>query len=127
MQLLSARTKERPLYFDFTKQDIVGNHPSLPALSYDPFPEFKNTDVVRREIVGRELVLYAKIRGPHDCLQQGMRLDFGGRAFLLTEFAAAVDTKGDETLFEVEGSCHLQTTPPMDVLKRLRGVLSAGQ
>ena len=42
--MISAETEERPRYFEFTKQMILGEHPTMAKLNYDPFPEAKMDD-----------------------------------------------------------------------------------
>ena len=124
--ILTAETTERAVYFDFTKNDIVGYHPTMANLNYDPFPTAKNDEVVRREIIGRELVLFAKIKGPADSLRPGVALAHKGHKFDLKKVQEQIDTTSDQSTFEVEGSQPLPLLDAMSVLAKLRRMFAEG-
>lgn len=58
------KIEEVPRFFKFEKQHFTSQHPSYANLNYDPFPDKKYDDIVRTEIVGRDLVIRAKLKGP---------------------------------------------------------------
>jgi hypothetical protein len=115
ISILSAETTERPVYWEFTKNELVGHHPTMANLICDPFPTAKNDEVVRREIIGRELVLHAKLTRPADSLRPGVTLAHNGHQFALKSVKEHIDTTNDESLFEVDGSEMLTPLDPMTV------------
>ena len=125
LQIIEARVEERPHYFEFLKSDITGFHPSMANLHYDPFPNAKSGDVVRTEIIGRKLILKAKIKGTFDSIQMGTALDYQGHNFALETITEHIDTESDECLFEVEGVAFLFLNEPLSALKLLRDHLAA--
>ncbi len=125
-RIVEARVEERPHYFDFVKNDITGHHPSMANLTYDPFPDAKGGDVVRTEIIGRKLVLHAKIEGPFDAIKMGAALNYEGHKFALEKITEHIDTESDQCLFEVEGFAFTSLNEPIQVLKLLRESLAAG-
>ena len=124
-KLLEAKTRERPRYHDFKKADIMGHASTMDNLTYDPFPNAKNEDVVRREIIARELVLFAKFEGPIDSLKIGMTVNYGGHTFALQRITEHINTQSDICVMEVEGSCLTTQCQPVEVLAQLRKTLAA--
>lgn len=126
ISIISAKTEERPRYFEFKKSHFIGAHPTMATLDYDPFPEAKSGDVVRREIIGRELVLVAKLKAPPSAIRLGIALELDGHRFALKAVTEHIDVEGGESIFEVEGIEPL--TPceePLEVLARLRRAFAA--
>lgn len=94
-------------------------------LTYDPFPNAKNDDVVRTEIIARELVLHAKLKGPFDSIKLGTALNYQWYDFGLVEVTEQINTESDECLFEVEGVAFLTPCDPLRTLSLLRDALAA--
>ncbi len=120
IELVSARTEEQPQYFDFTKNDFMGECLGMAKLDHDPFPDKKPYEVVRTEIVARKLVLHAKVKGDVLEMRPGMSLSFEGRDFAVTSSEIQIDTEGDDSIAEVEGEVFLSPPEPMKVLAQLR-------
>ena len=125
ISVVSAKTEERPIYFEFTKNDIVGRHPTMANLGYDPYPEAKNNDIVRREIIGRELVLRAMLKGPAGSLRLGIAFEHNGHKFALRKVEEHLDVEGGDSTFEVEGTEPLRPIEPMKDLAKLRELLAS--
>lgn len=120
LELVSARTEERPQFFEFTKNDFMGECPGMVKLDHDPFPDEKPHEVVRTEIVARKLVLHAKVKGDVLGMRPGMALSFEGRKFAVTSIEIQIDTEGDDSIAEVEGEVFLSQLEPRKVLAQLR-------
>lgn len=120
IELVSARTEECPHYFEFTKNDFMGDCPGMAKLDHDPFPDKKSNEVVRTEIVARKLVLHAKVKGDVLGMRPGMAISFEGHDFAVTSSEIKIDTEGDNSIAEVEGEVFLSHPEPMKVLAQLR-------
>ena len=120
-------------FFEFEKHEAIGEHPTMAKLTYDPFPDAKMEDVVRREIIGRKLVLYVKLESDDFLsatqIRPGNALDYQGHKFAVESsvinskpnpdgatVGAIVDVVGSEFLTEIE---------PMKVLAKLREIWAA--
>ena len=91
--MLEAKTEERPVYFDFPKSDFTSRHDKMSNLTYDPFPDSKSTDVVRREIIGRQVILVAKLKAPAGSIGIGKSIIYKGQKF---EFKKVSESFGDD-------------------------------
>jgi hypothetical protein len=116
IEVISERTEERPFYHEFTKNDIVGFCPTMANLDYDPFPNNKLDDVVRKEIISRELLWYAKLKGDVLPIRPGVVFERDGHRFAIIE--AKINLTGRTS--DVEGSEFLTPCEPIKVLERLR-------
>jgi hypothetical protein len=115
---LAATTEEVPHYFEFKKVDIMGYHPTMANLNYDPFPNANDNDTVRKEIIARKLVLRARLKAPAGFITMADRIEYEGHSFLLNSIQ---ENCGEETdVFEIEGFTFLTPCDPMQALARLR-------
>ncbi|MGA2178685.1 MAG: hypothetical protein ABSH15_03780 [Verrucomicrobiota bacterium] len=122
--ILEAEMKEQPYFYEFKKSEIVRPHPTMANLTYDPYPGANMEDVVRKEIIGRELILRAKVKLENpsfDAMRPGIALDFQGHKFTVIESNFDFETN----IVEVIGSKFLTPIEPMEHLKRLRQTLAA--
>ncbi|MDB6108305.1 MAG: hypothetical protein JWR69_55 [Pedosphaera sp.] len=120
--IVSARTEERPFLHAFTKNDIVGSCPTMANLNYDPFPDNKPDDIVRRELIGRELLLHATLKGKDVVnVRPGTALHHEGHAFMIKE--AEIDFMDNTS--KVEGSAFLTDCEPRQTLMKLREMFAA--
>ena len=119
--VVSKRIEEAPEFHEFTKADFIGDYPGMAELDYDPFPEKKPNDVVRREIIAQKLVLHAKLKGDVLGILPGFTLNIDGYDFAVSSAKIAYNTQGNgEATSEVEGE-HFFTPPePLKLLMRLR-------
>ena len=125
-KILDARTEERPVYFDFKKCDFVTHAVTMANLNYDPFPNSRMDDFVRRELICRELVLICKIKS-NQPIRPRETVDYQGHEFVITRSEPIQEDRAEHsTLFEVEGSCFLSPYEPMKVLAQLRGEYARG-
>jgi hypothetical protein len=122
--VIESRIQEQPIRFQFRKQDVMGMHPTMANLDYDPFPDAGPNDVVREEIIGRQLVLHAKCRGPGDSLRPGLTVNADGRPFALTEVAEAPSLQDGPSTFVIEGVYQENDADPLKVLAQLRARLA---
>jgi hypothetical protein len=122
--LKKPEIEEVPRFFDFKKRDFTKPFPPMANLNYDPFPNAKDDDTVRTEIIARDLVLRAKLKGPADALNMGMALEYDGNKYALTEIGEQYPGNG-ECIFDVTGVAKIAGEEPLDVLTRLRSVLAA--
>ena len=124
VSILEATTEERPYFFDFKKSEIMGAHPSWAKLTYDPFPDASMDDVVRTEIISRELILKAKLEVKDVEMRmkvRGMALQYEGHTFVVTKGHFSLNSP----VVEVEGSCFLTPCEPAKTLAMLRETLAA--
>ncbi|HEX3889206.1 MAG TPA: hypothetical protein VHX90_00020 [Verrucomicrobiae bacterium] len=114
MQILEPKTEERPHYYEFKKCEIMADHPTMAKLNYDPFPDAKMEDVVRTEIISRELILTAKleIAGSESPSVRGKSIEYNGNKFLITTCRWSLKSP----IVEFEGKCFLTRCEPMKVL-----------
>ncbi len=123
--VLSVETEQRPRYFEFTKNHFVGPCQGTADLGYDPYPDAKDSDVVRRELIGHEQVLIAKIKAPVGSLRPGVVLNLNGHKFALRQTTEHVNAENDTCVVDVEGFRPLDDCEqPMEVLARLRESLA---
>lgn len=118
--MIRAETEERPRYFNFTKQMFLGWHPTMPNLNYDPFPDAEMDDIVRTEIIGRELFLEATIQGDDGLLGPGMAVRHEGRDFAII----SAETNFGTGITKIEASVFLQLNEPVAILTKLREIYS---
>jgi hypothetical protein len=125
ISIIEAKTEERPYFFDFKKYEIMGDHPTWAKLTYDPYPDASMEDVVRTEIISRELVLTAKLKVEDVESRMGIRpgiaLEYQGNKFAIKESHFSLGSP----IVEVEGSCFLTSCEPTEALARLREMLAA--
>ena len=124
IEVISANTEERPHYVEFTKGDFVGFNPTMVNLDYDPFPTNNLNDVVRTEIIARELVLHAKLKGDVLEIRPGVAVSIEGRNFPVTRSEMQIDTQGENSTADIEGVAFLTPCDPLKVLAQLREALS---
>ena len=119
--VVEARTEERPFFYEFKKWEVVGQHPTMANLNYDPFPDKQSEDVVRREILCTELVLYAKLQG-EDVFhyRPGVAVTISGHTFAIKE--AEIDISNNTC--EIEGSEFQSECEPSKVLAQIRKTLA---
>jgi hypothetical protein len=131
ISILEAETEEIPFYFEFKKWQIMGDHPTWAKLTYDPYPKASMEDVVRREIIGRELVLRAKLKLENSeiDISPGIALDFQGKNFAVksatTHYLANPDGSSAGCIIDVVGSHFLSLSEPVDVIAKFREILAA--
>lgn len=124
--LFSYQTEEHDRYFEVRKNDIMGFHPTMANLDHDPFPNAKNDDIVRTTFMGRESVLYAKLKAPVDAIRLGVALEVDGHKFALTQVNEYSEPDGDQAIFDVEGSEWLTYIEPLRILAEIRNELAKG-
>ena len=125
--------EEQPYFFEFKKYEIVGEHPTWPKLTYDPFPDAGMHDVVRREIIGRQMIFRAKLKVSDPVMamdfRPGKALDYGGHRFAVEEskidFEARSNGSSGGAVIEVMGSEFLTPIEPIENIRRLREMLAA--
>jgi hypothetical protein len=122
--LKKPEIEEVPRFFDFQKRHFTSPSPQMANLNYDPFPDAKDDDIVRTEIIARDFVLRAKLKGSADALNMGMALDYDGKNYALTEIQEEYSGNG-ECIFDVTGIAKVTGEEPMTVLTRLRSVMAA--
>jgi len=122
--MVSFTTEERDREFEVQKHDLVGFHPSMVNLDYDPFPRAGLDEVVARAPMGRELILHAKLKGPVGSVSLGMLLAVAGHKFAPTRVTEHIDTKKDECEFDVEAAEWLAYTEPLKIIAELRRKLA---
>jgi hypothetical protein len=130
LRIISAKTEEKPHYFNITKGHIVGAqiggpHPGYPELKYDPFPNAQVDDIVRTEIIGRKLILTAQLRGPSDSQLMGHAIEYQGHKFAVKNLVKHFDGPPDDRLFEVEGEAFTVLIEPVEAIKRTMRMLAA--
>jgi hypothetical protein len=120
--VMEAKTEERPFYYEFKKSDFVNFNPTMANLNYDPFPDKDLDDIVRREILCREVVLRAKLKG-EDVIsyRPSVAVVIDGHKFAIT---SAEINCADETS-DIEGSEFLGECEPLKTLARLREIYAA--
>jgi hypothetical protein len=119
IEVVKERTKEQPFYSEIKKYEIVAPWQGMPDVTYDPFPDAQMEDVVRREIICRELLWFATLKGD-DIAQVNPSIMFvrGDKKFTVT----SAEIRFDEGTCEVEGSMFLSKCEPRELIKRLRGI-----
>jgi hypothetical protein len=122
--LKKPEIEEVPRFFDFKKRDFTKPFPQMADLNYDPFPDAKDDDIVRTEIIARDFVLRAKLKGSADALNMGMALEYDGNKYDLTEIEEKFPGNG-EYIFDVTGVAKIAGEEPMTVLARLRSAMAA--
>lgn len=122
--LKKPEIEEVPRFFDFKKRDFTKPFPQMENLNYDPFPNSKDDDIVRSEIIARDLVLRAKLKGSADALNLGIALEYDGNKYALTEIRRQYSGNG-ECIFDIIGVAKTVGEEPMAVLSRLRWAMSA--
>ena len=122
ISIVTAEVEEHPHVTEFTKNDFLGHHPTMAALNYDPFPNAKMEDVVRKETVCRKLILDAtlKVANP-ELFNLGISLVYQGHTFSITDVSGSIKSH----VVKVKGTCFLTPPEPMKVLARLREMLAA--
>jgi hypothetical protein len=125
ISVLSHKTEERDRYFDVRKNAIVGFHPQWENLDFDPFPDAQYDDVVHRAFMGRELVLYAKLKAPFDAINLHTPLVLNGHTFFMNEVSFQFEANAENNLgtFDVEGSEWLTYTEPIKIIAEMRAKL----
>jgi hypothetical protein len=124
IEIITARTEERPQYFEFTKNYFMGEWPGMVKLDHDPFPDKKPNEVVRTEIISRKLVLHAILKGDVIGVRPGVALPYEGRNFAVISSEIQIGTQDDNSLAEVEAEFYLSPPEPMKVLAQLRRAFS---
>lgn len=124
VRVVSHRTEERDRYFDIRKSDVLGFYPQMHNLDHDPFPEARNDEVVRRVFMGKELVLFAKLKGPAEAIDLGMAVNLNGGSFALDKVTMGFDQNDEEASFDVEGSTWLTYTEPLQLIAAVRNELA---
>jgi hypothetical protein len=116
--VISMRTEERPIHFDFTKNDFLGHSPPMVKLAYDPFPRASWDEVVRREIIGRELFVTAVLKADEVslALRAGRVVALNRTEYLLKRTIPRMS----EGTVEIEGSRPLGRIDPEKTLTNLR-------
>jgi hypothetical protein len=123
--VINLKTEQRPRYFEFIKNDFVAPCPGMVDVGYDPYPGAKNDDVVRREVIGHEQILIAKIKSPVGSLRPGVVLDLNGHRFALRQTNEHINAESDTCVVDVEGFRPLEDCEePIVVLRRLRESLA---
>jgi hypothetical protein len=123
---LEAKTEECPFFFEFKKHEIVGHHPTMAILNYDPFPNAAMDDVVRTEIICTELVLRAKVKTKSGFpLRLGIAIEFEGHKFAVKKATGNINTDTGESVVEVEGPAFLSPCEPIKALAQLRSMFAA--
>jgi hypothetical protein len=123
-EILRISTREQERYFDVLKNDIIGFHPSMTNLDYDPFPNALHSDVVDRVPMGRELLLEASVKAPAGSFHMGTSIQHAGHVFALTAVNEKFDTEGEHSSFDVEGVAWLSYTEPLKIISDIRKRLS---
>jgi hypothetical protein len=124
LSMLSFKIEERDRVFEVQKHDIIGFHPSMVNLDYDPFPSAQFDEVVARVPMGRELVLYAKLKGPVGSVRLGIVLVLAGHKFAPTHFTEHFHMEKDESEFDVEATEWLTYTEPLKIIAEMRRKLA---
>jgi len=130
--VLEAKTEEQPYFYEFKKYEVVGHHPTMANLNYDPFPEANMGDVVRREIIGRQSILHAKLKCDDGVqamqIRPGYAVEYQGHKFAVE--SSEIDFESDSqsctagARIDVVASEFLTEIEPMKVLARLREMWS---
>lgn len=122
ISVLSSKTEERDRYFDVLKNDIVGFHPQWENLDFDPFPDAQYNDVIHRAFMGRELVLYAKLKAPFDTISLHTPLILDGHKFFVDKMSFHFEANAENNLgvFDVKGSEWLTFTEPQKIIAEMR-------
>src|SRR5664280_79445 len=76
--------QERPITVAFTKNDLMTPLAGQISFGPDPFPDRRGDEIVRTEIVGREIVLSATLEGDLNQILVGKVLEVDGEEFLVT-------------------------------------------
>jgi hypothetical protein len=119
--VISKRIEEVPEFHEFTKADFIGDYPGITPLDYDPFPEKKPNDVVRREIIAQKLVLRAKLKGDVLGIRPGFSVRIDNYDFAVSVANIAINTNNDgESTSEIEGEHFLTPPDPIKLLMQLR-------
>lgn len=116
---------EAPRFFEFKKRHFTEPISGMANLDYDPFPEAQADDTVRHEIIARELIFHARLRGPAQALDLNTAVEYDGNCFALTEISEQSQPGGEERTFEVTGVARIAGDEPLAVLSRLRSTLAA--
>jgi len=127
LRMVRFETEERDREFEVQKHDLVGFHPSMVNLDYDPFPRARLDEIVARAPMGRELVLHAKLKGPVGAIGLGMLLDVAGHKFAPTRVTEHIHMEQDECEFDVEATKWLAYTEPLMIIAGLRRKLAAAR
>lgn len=122
--LKKPEIEEVPRFFDFQKRHFTSQFPKMADLNYDPFPDAKDDEIVRTEIIARDFVLRAKLKGSADALNMGMALEYDGNKYDLTEIEEEFPGNG-EYIFNVTGVAKAAGEEPLTVLARLRSAMAA--
>ena len=117
------KLEEQPYFFEVKKYMVVGEHPTWPRLTYDPFPDADMEDVVRREIIGRQIIFRAKMEISDSLvameIRPGKALNYGEHKFAVEESTI------DGAIVDVVGSEFVSLTEPTEIIGRWRGMLAA--
>jgi HJR/Mrr/RecB family endonuclease len=120
-RVIEHKIEEVPHFFDFTKNDFIGDCPGMATLPHDPFPDKKVHDIVRREEIARKLVLHAKLAGDVIDIRPGVCVKIEGKDFAVTAARIAINTENDqESTSEIEGEHFLTPPEPLKFLAKWR-------
>ena len=123
--VLNYQLIEHDNYYDVRKCEVMGFHPEMTNLDYDPFPEAKNGDVVLRALMSRDLLLYAKLEAPVSLdLNLSTCLELDGHRFFIDKISMRINTDSDQALFDVEGSERKIYREPIKILAEFRKELA---
>ena len=108
--------QERPLTVSFTKDDLMTPLAGQISFGPDPFPDRRGNEIVRTEIVGRELVLSATLEGDLNHIHLGTVLAVDGEGFIVTN----TTLHGDARTCDIVATRRIgQSETKAQVLKRL--------
>jgi len=124
-KIIEPKTEKKPHFFEFKKRDIVSPHPTMANLTYDPYPDAEMDDVVRREIIGWELILHAKLKGNVLDVRPDLVIEHDGHKFTVLESEWEINSDLNESIAEIVGGEFITLDQPVDVLARLRRMLAA--
>jgi len=128
IEVISKHIEEVPHFFEFTKNDFVADCPGMANLDYDPFPDKKPQDVVRKEIIARKLLLHATLKGELMDIRPGVRITIAGHDFAVTSAESNISIQNDQdSTVEVEGQAFLTSTEPLKLLAQLREALATNR
>lgn len=120
--VIKKTVEEVPHFFDFTKNDFVGDCPGMAKLDYDPFQDKQPEDVVRTEIIARKLILHAQLKGEAAInVRPGVCIKVDGHDFAVSESNIHIDTENEQdSTAEVQGEAFLTNPEPLKALAQLR-------
>ena len=120
LSLISYRTEEHDRYFDVQKHDVLGFHPDMVDLLFDPFPDAKSDDVVHKALMGRELVIFARFKASPDAIHLGMAIELNGHKFAVNQVKLHYEAESDQGTFDVEASEWMSYIEPVKLIANLR-------